>query len=83
MIVAGVPKRDIHPLNKALATVSALLSTNGIASSQRVKRSTQVNKYLKPSEYGYGPTMSVWSNLSVGSVKLPKTDLLRREILAV
>ena len=26
---------------------------------QRVKRSTQVNKYLKPMEYGKGPTMSM------------------------
>ena len=51
VIVAGVPKRAIHLLKKALATVSALISTNGIASGQRVKQSTQVSKYLKPSEY--------------------------------
>ena len=43
VIVAGVQKRAVHPLKKALATVSALISTNGKASGQRVKRSTQVN----------------------------------------
>ena len=69
------PEGAIHPLKKALVTVSALMSTNDMASGQRVKRSTQVNKYLKPSEYGKGPTMSMWtwSNLSAGSVNFPKT----------
>ena len=42
VIVAGVPNRAIHPLKKAWATVSALISTSGIASGQRVRRSTQV-----------------------------------------
>ena len=75
VIVAGVPKRAIHPLKKASATVSARISTMGMASGQRVKRSMQVSKYLKPSAYGTGPTISMctWSNLSVGSVNLPKT----------
>ena len=75
VIVAGVPKRAIHPLKNASATVSARISTIGVASGQHVKRSTQVSKYLKPSAYGSGPTKSIctWSNLSVGSVNLPKT----------
>ena len=55
VIVAGVTKRAIHPLKKA----SARISTIGIASGQRVKRSTQVSKYLKPSAYGSGPTISL------------------------
>ena len=42
VIVAGVPKRAIHPLKKASATVSARM-----ASGQCVKRSTQVSRYLK------------------------------------
>ena len=59
-------------------TVSDLISTNGIASGQRVKRSTQVSRYLKPSAYAKGLTISIcmWSNHSVGSSNLPKTGLL-------
>ena len=85
VIVAEVPNRAIHPLKKASASVSALISTSGIASGQRVNRSTQVGRYLKPSAYGKGPTISIcmWSNLSVGSTNLPKTGLLWRDILAV
>ena len=45
VIVAGVPKRAIHPLKKASATVSTRISTIEMASGQRVKRSTQVSKY--------------------------------------
>ena len=72
-------------MKKASATVSARISTSGMASSQRVKRSTQVSRYLKPSAYGRGPTISIctWSNLSVGSANLPRTGLLWRDILAV
>ena len=51
MTVAGVPNRAIHLLRKASATVSALISTSGMASGQRVKRSTQVSRYLEPSAY--------------------------------
>ena len=85
VIVTGVPNRAIHPLKKASATFSALLSTSGMASGQRVKRSTQISRYLKPSAYGRGPTISIcmWSHLSVDSSKLPKTGLLGRDILAV
>ena len=73
VIVAGVPKLAIHP-----ATFSDLMSTSGGALGYRVNRSKQVNEYLEPSEYGKGPTMLIctWSNLSVGSVNLPKTGLL-------
>ena len=34
VIVAGVPNRAIHPLKKASATVSALISTSCMASGQ-------------------------------------------------
>ena len=56
-----------------------------MASGQRVKRSTQVSRYLKPSAYGRGPTilMCMWSNLMVGSSNLQKTGLLWRDTLAV
>ena len=59
IIVAGVPNRAIHPLKKASASASALISTSGIASGQRVKRSTQISRYLKPSAYGKDPTISI------------------------
>ena len=83
VIVVGVPNRAIHPLKKASATVSALISTSGIASGQRVERSTQVSRYLKPLAYGKGPTISIsmWSNLSVGSSNLQKTGLLWQDII--
>ena len=85
VIVAGVPNGAIYPLKKASATISALISISGMASGQRVKRSTQVSRYLKPSAYSRGPTISIcmWSNLSVASSNLPKTGLLCRDILAV
>ena len=85
VIVAGVPNRAIHPLKKASAILSAFISTSGMASGQRVKRSTQVSRYLKPSAYGRGPTILIctWSNLSVGLSNLPKTGLLWRDTLAV
>ena len=71
VIVPGIPKRAIHPLKKATAKVLARISTNG-------NRSTEVRRYIKPSEYGRGPTISIctWSNLSVGSKNLLKTGLL-------
>ena len=85
MIVPGVPKRAIHLLKKASATVSARISTNGMASGQRVKQSTQVSRYLKLLAYGRVPSILIctWSNLSVGSVNLPKTGSIWRDILAV
>ena len=78
VIVAGVPNHAIHPLKKASATVSALISTSGMASGQRVKRSTQVSRDLKPSAYCNDPTtlICMWSNLSVGSSNLPKNWLI-------
>ena len=36
-MVDGTPKRAIHPLRKACATVSAVMSERGMASGQRVK----------------------------------------------
>ena len=45
----------------------------GMASGQRVKRSTAVRQYLKPSDVGSGPTMSMcmcW-NRDVGRAKSP------------
>ena len=72
------PKMSYPPAKKSIATVSALLSTSCMTSGHRVNRLTQVNKYLKPFEYGKGPTMSIctWSNLSVGSVNLPKNGFI-------
>ena len=56
--VDGVPNRETQVWTKARATVSAVLSMMGTASGQRVKRSTQVSRYVKPFEVGRGPTRS-------------------------
>ena len=42
--VEGVPKRAIHPVTNASATVSAVQLLIGIASGQRVKRSIHVRR---------------------------------------
>jgi hypothetical protein len=41
-MVCGHPKRDIQPVKRARATVSAVMYVMGMASGQRVKRSTAV-----------------------------------------
>ena len=67
------PLRDIHPDSRARATVSAVMSSREMASGQRVKRSTAVRQYLKPSDVGSGPTTSMckcW-NRDVGRAKSP------------
>ena len=46
MMLGGTPKRDIHPLMKAFATDSAVMSDRGMASGQRVNRSMQVRRYV-------------------------------------
>ena len=43
--VEGTPNLDIHPLTKARATVSAVMSVIGMASGQQVNRSLQVRIY--------------------------------------
>jgi hypothetical protein len=50
--------RVIHPDNRALATVSAVMYGRGIASGQRLKLSTAVRQYLNLSDFGSVPTMS-------------------------
>ena len=57
----GTPNLATQPMTNAFATVSAVMSAIGIASVQRVKRSTHVNKYVKPFEGGNGPTISKWT----------------------
>lgn len=58
VIIDGVPKREIHPWNKAEAHSVAEIPDRGIASGHLVDLSTHVNKYLKPCETGRGPTIS-------------------------
>ena len=48
----GTPKRVNHFSNSALAQESAVASDIGMASGQRVKRSTIVNKYDVPYKTG-------------------------------
>ena len=42
--VEGTPNLEVHPLTKAYATVSAVMSVIGMASGQRVNRSLQVSR---------------------------------------
>ena len=67
MMLEGTPKRDIHPLMKAFATDSAVMSVRGMASGQRVNRSTQVRRYAYPLDGGSGPTKSMWMTLKQAS----------------
>jgi hypothetical protein len=58
VIICGQPKRDIQPVKRARAAVSAVMSGMGMASGQRVKRSTAVRQYVKPADIGSGPLKS-------------------------
>jgi hypothetical protein len=82
-MVCGQPKRDIQPVSRARATVSAVMSGMGMASGQRVKRSTAVRQYVWPSDVGRGPTRSMWTwrNLAAGGVKSPSGVTVWRETL--
>jgi hypothetical protein len=51
-------ERVIHPDSRALATVSAVISSRRMAPVQRVKRSTALRQYLEPSDVGSGLTIS-------------------------
>ena len=58
-MIDGTPKREIQPLRNACAMASVVIELSGIASGQRVKRSTHVRRYVKPWDGGRGPTMSI------------------------
>ena len=70
-MVVGTPNRAIQPMRKPRATVSVEVSVSSIASSQRVKRSTHVSRYVWPFAGGRGPTISMytWSNWASGGEK--------------
>jgi hypothetical protein len=57
--VCGQPKRDIQPVKRACATVSAVMSRMGMASGHRVKRYTAVRQYVKPADIRSGPMRSM------------------------
>ena len=44
VIVIGTPNCETHPLTKACATVSTVLSEIGMASGQRINLSTHVRR---------------------------------------
>jgi hypothetical protein len=46
VMVCGQPKRDMQPVIRARATVSAVMSGMGMASGHRVKRSTAVRQFV-------------------------------------
>ena len=60
MRVEGEPKRAIQPLTNASATVSAVMFVMGMASGQRVKRSTQVRNASGVENVARGVTVRLW-----------------------
>jgi len=63
----------MYPDRRARSTVSAVMFSKEFASGQREKRSTAVRQYLKSSDVGSGPTMSMcrlW-NRDVGRATSP------------
>jgi hypothetical protein len=73
VIVSGQPKREIQPVRRACATVSAVMSGMGMVSGHRVKRSTAVKQYVYPAEVGRGPMRSMLTcrKRAGGGVKSP------------
>jgi hypothetical protein len=55
------PKRDIHLVKRARATVSAVMFGMEMASGQCVKRSAAVRQYVDPADVGRGPIRSMWT----------------------
>jgi hypothetical protein len=49
-MVCGQPKKDIQPVKRARATVSAVMAGMGMASGHRVKRATAVRQYVYPAD---------------------------------
>jgi hypothetical protein len=82
-IVSGQPKRDIQPVKRARATVSAVMSGMGMASGHRVKRSTAVRQCVYPADVGKGPMRSMWTcrKRAGGGVKSPSGVTVWRETL--
>lgn len=64
VILAGVPKRLIHPSMKDVATDLAVMSGMGTASGQFVKRSTIIKQYFCSFDGGNGPTMSMFMSVN-------------------
>lgn len=56
---SGAPNFEILVENSACVTVSASIFSSGTASVHRVKRSKQIIQYLRPSETGSRPTISM------------------------
>jgi hypothetical protein len=48
-------KRDIQPVKRAHAMLSAVISGMGMASGHRVKLSTAVRQYMQPADVGRDP----------------------------
>ena len=76
VICSGTPNLEIHDVTKAAAQASAVDDFMGIASGQRVERSTTVRRYLWSSEGGRGPTTSTWmcEKRRSGVLKVPTPD---------
>ena len=64
---SGTPWAAIQVM-RAFRQDCVVASSMGMASGHLVDLSIMVNRYLKPSDFGRGPTMSTWmcENLRVG-----------------
>ncbi len=58
VISAGTPNLATHPCSRAWAQAAAVVEAKGMASGQRVERSTMVKRWVKPPDEGRGPTRS-------------------------
>jgi hypothetical protein len=72
VICWGTPKRATHPSTRAAAQLLAVVDRIGMASAQRVERSTTVRRWERPvADCGSGPTRSIcrwlkrWSGLAM------------------
>jgi hypothetical protein len=72
VMVGWHPKRIIHP-ERVLATASDVMSGRGMASGQQEKWSTAVRQYLKTSDVGSAPMMSICAcrNQDIGRATSP------------
>ena len=55
VIIAGTPKREIHPWNIAEAHSAAEIPTRGITSGHPVDLSMHVKRYVNPWDEDRGP----------------------------
>ena len=69
-MIEETPNRTTQSVTNALATVSAVISVVGKASGQRVKRSTQVSRLVKPFQGDKGPCFV--GQMALGQIQIAR-----------